>query len=130
MKLIGIDYGSKNIGVSISDDGGTMAFPKTVFSNNEKALPLIIEMIENESVELVVLGESTNFRGEENVIMKDIHRFKKNLESRISIPIHFEPEILSTQEAKRGQEDIKKVDASAATIVLQSYIDRYKNKHE
>jgi len=77
MKLLGIDYGSKNIGIAMSDSAGEMAFPKEIVANDEKALPHVLEIIENESIESVVLGESKNYEGKENPIMKDVHRFKE-----------------------------------------------------
>jgi len=118
--------GSKNIGIAISDNEGEMAFPKTILQNNERVILELRNLIESENVQEVVLGDSTNYHGEENPIMEDVHRFKKNLELQTSVPIYFEPEILSTQEARRGQEDVKKVDSGAATIILQSYIDKHK----
>jgi putative holliday junction resolvase len=127
MKLLGIDYGSKNIGIAISDEAGEIAFPKDVLANDKDAVSLICKLVEHESVEEIVVGESRDYKGEENLIMEGIHRFKKNLKELTRIPIHFEPELLSTQEARRGQEDTKKIDASAAAIILQSYIDKQKH---
>jgi len=89
----------------------------------------------------VVVGESKDFSGEPNQIMREINIFIGNLKNEIEIPIILEPEFLSSREAdkmapkfdmargvksrieKRG---IKKValDASSATIILQSYLDR------
>ena len=138
MKLMGIDYGDKKIGIALSDDGGAMAFPKEVIMNDDSLLAKLVEIIKRESVDEIVLGESRNFKGDENPIMKRIKVFKVVLEELSGKAVVFEPELLSTQEASRfpgrhrtdGNESsgLIKNDASAATIILQSYIDRTQNK--
>ena len=86
----------------------------------------IMTIARNEEIGAVVLGESKNFYGEDNPIMKRIANFKEKLEEH-GIPVFFEDETFSTQEASRGQEGVKKSDASAATIILQRYLDKQKN---
>ena len=92
-------------------------------------------IITRENITDVVMGESRNFRGEENPLMKDITRFKKILEDKIDIPIHVISETLTTAEARRipqasdeprSRKPAKKkpVDASAAALILQQYIDK------
>ena len=124
MKLLGIDYGRKKIGIALSDDEGKMAFPREVILNDAHALPHVIELVEQEGVTTVVVGESTNYKGEENPVMDAIKRFNKTLEKKTKVPVHLEPETLSTKEAEHIQERHDKIDASAAAIILQSYIDR------
>lgn len=124
MKLLGIDYGEKRVGIALSDESGTMAFPKEVIENNKDLLEKIVSLIKSENVKTVIIGESRDFLGKENPIMKKIRAFKKNLEKSVSIPVYFEPEFLTSAEAKQGQEDVKIIDASAATIILQSFIDK------
>jgi len=119
---------TKKIGVALSDDGGSMAFPKEVIINDENLLATLVEIIKKEAVDEIILGESRNFKGAENPIMKRIKVFKGVLEELAGKKVIFEPELFSTQEARRGQEDVKIVDASAAVIILQSYIDRTQNK--
>ena len=136
---MGIDYGDKKVGIALSDDSGSMAFPKEVMLNDDQLLENINNIIKKESVLEIVLGDSRNFDGEPNPIMKRINVFKVLLEKLTEISVVFEPELLSTKEARHlpvrsrtqigGQEDVKIVDASAAAIILQSYIDR-KNIHD
>ena len=73
MKYLGIDYGKKRVGLAISDDLGNMAFPKAVLENDPELLKKIKEIILNEKVEAVVMGESKNFKGEPNKIMQEIN---------------------------------------------------------
>ena len=124
MKYLGIDYGEKNIGIAVSDDGGNLAFAKVVLDNDRKLLENILKIIKEDRVEAIVIGESKNLNGEENLIQKKILEFKELLEENVKIPIHFEPEFLTSMEARRLQEDGKKIDASAAALILKSFIDK------
>lgn len=124
MKLLGIDYGRKKIGIAVSDLEGDTAFPKKVLTNDTFSLAHIAKLVQQEGVGVVVVGESTDYRGEENPIMEDIRRFSKALEEKTGISVVLEPETLSTKEAEHIQERHDKIDASAAAIILQSYIDR------
>ncbi len=127
MKFLGIDYGSKNVGVAISDEEGIMAFPKDTLINTNYLVEDILRIIHNERIGSVVLGESKDFYGADNPIMKRIATFKEKLEEH-GIPVHYESELYTSQAAMRGQEELPKSDASAATIILQSYLDKLKNK--
>ena len=124
MKLLGIDYGRKKIGIAVSDLDGDTAFPKEVILNDTHSLAHIAELAQQEGVGAVVVGESTDYRGGENPIMEDIRRFSKALGEKTGISVVLEPETLSTKEAEHIQERHDKIDASAAAIILQSYIDR------
>lgn len=126
-KLLGIDYGSKRVGVAVSDDSGSIAFPKTTLANNRALLETLVTLIRNEHVGTVVFGESKNASGADNEIMKDIKRFAGELKNAIQLPVLFEPEFYTSVEARR---DIPEgaVDAQAAAILLNSYINRTK-KH-
>lgn len=131
MKLMGIDYGSKNVGIALSDDDGKMAFPKDTLLNTSSLVEDILKIIHNERVATVVIGESKDLNGEENPIMKRIHAFKENLEAH-GIVVAYEDERFSSREALRlpqrtheGSEVLSKNDAAAATIILQAYIDTH-----
>ena len=65
-------------------------------------------------------------KGEQNEIMQDIEAFKKMLELDLHIKVIYQPEFYSTAQAARIQGENDKTDASAAAIILQSYLDRYK----
>ncbi len=136
MKYLGIDYGTKRIGLATSDAGGAMAFPYSTVKAGREALSEIDTIIKKEGVEKIVLGESHNFKGEPNAVMEDIAEFKKDLEEVTGLTVEFEAEFLSSAAAARqfegdfGRKDKpsqEKLDASAAAVVLQSYLDRNKN---
>ncbi len=129
MKRMGIDYGSKRVGIALSDDGGTMAFPKTVLPAGPDLVPTLEKMIRAEKVEEIVLGESKDFSQNENPIMIEVHAFKVQIEKAASIPVHFEPELMTSREAQHIQGNNDMNDASAAAIILQSYINRHTHDH-
>ncbi len=128
MKYLGIDYGEKNIGIAVSDENETMAFPLKVIKNSKKTLTEIKEVFQKENAESIVLGESLNLNGEPNKIMEDIVEFKENLEKEIGKKIYFEPEFYTTQHSLHVQGRTAMTDASAAALILQSFLDKRKNR--
>lgn len=124
MKYLGIDYGTKRVGVAISDEGGILAFPRGVYENSPLLMEKLLHMIHDEHVEVIVLGESNNYQGKPNPIMKDIHLFRESIESESGLRVVLEPEVLSSRQAMHIQGDNDMNDASAAAIVLQGYLDR------
>jgi RNase H-fold protein (predicted Holliday junction resolvase) len=80
-----------------------------------------------EGVDTVVIGESKNYKGEHNSIMKRIVPLVESLK-KAGLSVVWEPEFMSSQQAEYHQGAIKKLDASAAAIILQSYLDK-KNSH-
>jgi putative Holliday junction resolvase len=135
MKYLGIDYGTKRIGLATSNDGGTMAFPYATVKSGAGALAEIAALVKKEGIGGIVIGESRNFKGEENEVMEDIEEFKKDLALLTSVPVEYEAEFLSSAAAARqfegdfgrgGKPSQEKLDASAAAVILQSYLDRKK----
>jgi putative Holliday junction resolvase len=128
MKYIGIDYGTKRVGIAVSDEEGKMAFPYDVFPADEKLIQKIKEVCTDRGIGAVVIGESKNFAGDDNAIMNNIKKFSEKLKKEIGLPIIFEPEFLTSAQASRIQGNVAGLDASAATIILQSFLDRIKRE--
>jgi putative holliday junction resolvase len=125
MRYLGIDFGTKKVGLALSDEAGKFAFPKQILQNNKKLVEDIAALIKDENVGAIVVGESKNFQGEENLVMKKTHRFIEELKKNTDKEIHFHPEYLSSAEAGRIIQN-KEDDARAAAIILQSFIDKNK----
>lgn len=124
---MGIDYGTKRIGIAMAESGSTLAFPKAVIANNgsAKLVAKLCELITDNQVETVVIGESLNLDGRDNTIMKEINHLTKLLKSSLpQIDIYLEPEHYSSFQAERYQGKHDQVDASAAAIILQAWLDR------
>jgi len=128
MRYLGIDYGTKRIGVAISDEGGTLAFPYVILENSKGSIGEIKTICAHESVEKIVIGESVDYKGQPNIVKKEIDKFILDLKKIIGVPIVEEREFMSTQQARYYQMKRKHVDDSAAAIILQSYLDRKNNK--
>jgi len=123
MKFLGIDYGAKRIGVSVSDDGGKIAFPKIIVENTKSAIDEIARVAVTEIAGHIVVGESLNTSGEENEIMKDARAFATKLASAVNLPLSFEKEFFTSVEARRFQTE-GQADDRAAAIMLQRYLDK------
>jgi putative Holliday junction resolvase len=127
MRLMGIDYGSKRVGVASTDESGEFAIPRVVLKNDKSLLDEVLAIKDRESIDRIVVGESRNYAGEHNSIMEKILKFKEDLEQR-GVVVELHPELLTSVEATRLQDDNDMADASAASLILKSYIDSQKNK--
>ena len=123
MRFLGIDFGEKRVGIAISDEAGKIAFPKIVLANESNLLRNIIDLCYQNQIEVVVMGESRDYQGRINEIMWKIEGFKKQLES-LGLRVVYEPEFMTSSQAAKitGQNDM--LDASAAALILQSYLDK------
>jgi len=141
MKFLGIDYGSKRIGLASSDEGGQIAFPREVLLNDNKTISKIREICKKEKIGKIVLGESLTLSGEPNPVMEEILNFKKKLEKETGIEIILEKEFSTSALARRGPIAKKPIaterriskkeeffDDKAAALILQRYLDKNKNE--
>ena len=141
MRYLGIDYGSKRVGLAISDEGGVLAFPYKILSNNLELVDYIHNICGEEEISAIVLGESHDLSGQPNKIMGSIGEFKRNLETELDIPVFFQKEFMTTIEARgRGGKEInnakkivkikqERADASAAALILSRYLDKKNNNN-
>ena len=140
-KFLGIDYGTKRIGIAVSDEGSTLAFPKEIVANDLNTLERIGEIIEKENIKEIVIGESVDFSGKLNALSARIEVFILELKEKFAVPIHKQQEFLTSVEARRSPsgksglsssqahskvKQIKsgRIDASAAALILQRYLDK------
>ena len=72
----------------------------------------------------IVVGDSRDFAGEPNKITAHVKKFTKEIVDATGLPVHSEPEFWSSAQAERWQGKTEKLDASAAAIILQSFLDR------
>lgn len=124
MRLMGIDYGGKRVGVALSDETGRFAYPYEVLQNDKSLIGNILKGISRERVGKIVLGRSLDYKMRPNEIMAKIESFKTELEIASGLAVEFENEFMTTMEAERLQGKGNKIDASAAALILKSYIDR------
>ncbi len=123
---MGIDYGTKRVGIALSDEGGSMAFPHIVLDNDSELLAKLEAMIKEREVAEIVIGHSLGRDGSPNAVHAAVEELIGDLTLRVGIPIHLEPEQYSTQAALRDQGRTAQTDASAAAIILNSYLTKKK----
>src|SRR5690348_704971 len=99
MSYIGVDYGTKRVGIAVSDEGGVMAFPAEVVARST-ALQHIVDLAKEREAHAIVIGESKNFHNENNAIMPEIQKFAAELGEKTGIEVIFEPEFMTSAAAK------------------------------
>jgi putative Holliday junction resolvase len=124
MRYLGIDFGAKRVGVAVSDESGTIAFPYSILNNGKGLVAEIKAICDKENITDIIVGESLDYKGLPNIVMEEASRFTAELGRVVAMPISHEREFLSTQQARFFQTDKKHVDDSAAAIILQSYLDK------
>lgn len=82
MRHLGIDFGSKRVGLAMSDEQGKFAMPHSVLKNEKGLVDNILKIITSEKIEKIVLGESLNEKNQPNEIMEKINQFKSTLEKK------------------------------------------------
>ena len=122
-KLLGIDYGSKRVGLAVTDDSGKVAFPRSTLPNDRSLMSDVVKMIQVEHVTEVVIGEPMNKDGGGFSITKNIRKFADDLGREVDVTIYFEPEYYSSQEARTHTGEFL-VDAEAAAIILNSFLTK------
>ena len=127
MRFLGIDYGSKRIGISISNEEGTIAFPHVSIVNNDKAIDKIGDVVKEKDVAVIVMGDTRAFSGAENSVTREAESFARTLSERVGITVEKTWEAWSSREAGRFAPDDVKDDSAAAAIILQRYLEMKKS---
>jgi putative Holliday junction resolvase len=138
MRHLGIDFGTRRIGLALSDEGGRFSTPLEVLqvSAPENALDRILALIATEAVEVLVIGLPLNMDGSEGASAAAVRQWALVLGGRAQKPIVFVDERLSSYEAeqtlntrRRAGERLthagkkRRLDAVAAAQLLQAYLD-------
>ena len=133
MKLMGIDYGRRRIGVAVSDNGGTIArglcvIDRQKFSDGAGELSSIIA---KENPAALVFGVPLGPNDEETAMSREAREFAAAVAERSKLPVHFIDESFTSQKAaglmlhrkKKARRDKALSDRIAACLILQDYID-------
>lgn len=123
MTILGIDYGRQRVGIALSDATEVLAFPDRIFDNSKTLLENVKELCAEKDIRMIVLGKSQDFQGSDNPIMGRINEFKSALETEVNVPVMFQQEYWTSEEARRYQKSGEYVDASAAALILQRFLD-------
>ncbi|MEB2308400.1 MAG: Holliday junction resolvase RuvX [Candidatus Brocadiaceae bacterium] len=138
MRVLGIDYGEKRIGVAISDPLGITAqgLPTIVYSNVQEALQKIMAIVSEKEVGVIVVGLPKHMNNSLGESARAVLSFGERLEKYVGIPVKTIDERLSTVRAHRAmlegnlsrKQRRGRVDMIAAQLILQNYLDSYSNK--
>lgn len=139
MRVLGIDYGRKRIGLALSDATGLLARPWKTISARGQAQPTAADVVreierlreEPDGLDAVVLGLPRRLSGESNEQTPMVEALAAQLRTAVDLPIVLQDERLSSREAEsllsRREKDWRKrkpmLDATAAAVILQDYLD-------
>ena len=136
-RLIGLDLGSKRIGVSICDESQSIATPfKTIKkTNNEELINELKKIIEENNIKGIVIGYPINMDGSLGPSAQSVNDVSKNIDQNIEVDVCLWDERLSTVGAFNlsSQLDVnvskreKNIDRNAAAFILQGAIDYLNN---
>ena len=121
--FLGIDYGTKIIGVSIATT--PLAEPLTILENQPEAILKIGQLCDQEHIDALVVGVS------EGEMAQKSREFGKQLARTLNLPVHYQDETLTSHQANQNLSHAKKSrrakpqDAYQATVMLQEYLDAH-----
>ncbi|PIP29694.1 Holliday junction resolvase RuvX [Candidatus Kuenenbacteria bacterium CG23_combo_of_CG06-09_8_20_14_all_36_9] len=144
MKILAIDYGSKNIGLALSDDEQKIAFAyktlnvgaycNTPLPNNtriQKIISDIKNICEIEKVKKIIIGLPLWLTGDESATTKRVIEFARELEKGTGLPMETVDERLSTVEANKlftlGKKKADNIDELSAQILLAGWLEKMEN---
>lgn len=128
--LVGLDVGEKRIGVSVADAGIRIAVPFITVEVDGNEIEAIAEIVVKEGAEIIVVGYPRNQQGEATAQTAFVEDFAKKLET-LDAKIEFQDEsltsVLAEQQLKAHNRPYSKgdIDAQAATIILQDYVEAH-----
>ena len=134
MRVLGIDLGSKRIGVAVSDTGGKVASPLLVLSRSKSRShdhAEIARIVREEEVEAIVVGLPLNMDGSRGPAARSAVAEAESIATVTGVPVHMQDERLTTVTAERalreanmrGQDRRGVVDKVAAAVLLQTWLD-------
>jgi putative holliday junction resolvase len=139
-RVLGIDYGERRVGIAISDPSATIAQPLTVLIRRPGKRPpvqAVADLVATHAVQHIVVGLPLTLEGEESDWSREVRDFGDRLAARTGAGVSFADERLTSVAAeravrsiglkKRERERKTRVDAAAAALILQAYLDRMKH---
>jgi len=133
MRVLGIDFGLKRVGLAVCDPTGTLVSPLTTIerTTRDALFDELAEIIQNESIEAVVVGLPLSLEGEDTLTTRQARNFAESLGRRTDMPVHLMDERLSSAEAEeelnaaglRGKKKKMALDSQAAVIILRSWLE-------
>ena len=126
MRVLGIDYGTKRIGLAVADtEAASLAVPRGDLPRNG-ALAVLAAFCRQERIGHIIIGLPMTLRGEEGDMAQTVRSFGKALTEAAGVPVDFVDERLTT--AALPKEGVVSRDAASAASILQTWLDRQRGK--
>ncbi len=129
-KILAIDYGTKNIGLALTDESANFAFAYQTLKNNgeRQTIQELKKIINQENVHKIILGWPTDLNSRQTATTKLVKKFSQKLKQDLNLPIILFDERLTSVQAKQRQNKNKKdLDVLSAQLILETWL---KNKPE
>ena len=135
-RVLGVDYGERRIGLAVSDPSGTIAQPLPTLTRRRGKRPPV-QTVAGTALEwqaaAVVVGLPLTLAGDESDWTREARAFGEKVAERAGIPVHFVDERMTSVRAEHAvrslglrrvqREDKSRIDAAAAVLILQAYLD-------
>ena len=131
-RVLALDYGSKRIGVAVSDPLGITAQTRPFIANNDQALDEIHSLIQDNDIKRLLIGLPLHTSGGQSKKSEEVTLFAERIKSNTTISVEFVDERYSTVAATKQLDALgvnrkkqrNKIDSQAAAFLLQGYLDR------
>ncbi len=123
MNILGVDFGTKNIGLAWVDTGIGVVLPYGIIKDekNKTKVEQLSQMVKAEKIDKVVVGLPISLNGQENKNTARIREFAEELKRQIEAPVGFMNEMFSSKQADRMGEGVSR-DEKSAMIILEDYL--------
>jgi putative Holliday junction resolvase len=143
MRVLGVDFGARRVGVAVSDETGTLASPLPTLERRAGKRPPISALAAlgvAHDVEAVVFGLPLELSGEESDWTREVRAVGDALGARLDVPVHYVDERMTSVRAERNvrssglplrkREEKGRVDAEAAVLILQQWLDAERRRRQ
>jgi len=121
-RILALDYGTKRIGIAVTDETKTISIPKPYILNAEKEK--LNEFVKENEVEEILLGLPLGLSGQETESTKKVREFGAWLKETINLPVRLIDERLTTQEIRRTETNKELIDSLVAQKMLERYLEK------
>ena len=139
-RILGVDYGSQRVGLSLSDPLGIIAQPVEALKNDSSLFIHLQQLSARENVKLIVVGMPFNLKGQHAQKADEVQKFIELLKAKLGIEVAVWDERFTTTIAhqtmlamgtkkKERQKKDGRIDSMAAAIILQGFLDNAKHSH-
>lgn len=130
MKILGIDYGQKRVGLAMAQDAVAFPFRTLEKTTRDRLFSDLLTIIESEKVEAIVLGLPLDMNDEETLTTRQTLNFRDSLARRTSLPIHLVNEALTSFDARQRLREAgvpqhrhkEMIDQMAAVCILETFL--------